>query len=360
MKNIKLLTTLILGSVITGQSFASADPMQGTNSVGQNSDSHVQGSKAGDTPTTFNTIVSLIAGNDIYEAEELFKDIFEGQKDPRAMYFLGKLLEFQFNSDRSNKGLQSEVKKLYKKAADMGSADAAYALSGFLWSFATSNNEYDELLEWRKKAAELGNTRAMLDLARSSKTPEEAEKWYRMAAETGDPDAVYEYADFLINQGRTDEAGVWYKKAADMGDPYAMYCYADFLVNQGRTDEAIKWYKKAAEQGSLDAMIWIAQNSEDPAEAEQWYTKAIQSGDPYAMCEYAKFLVNQGRIDEAEAWYSEAIKSGDPDAMCEYAGFLVNQGRIDEAIKLYREAADMGSGDAKEKLEELEAQRNDQ
>ena len=44
---------------------------------------------------------------------------------------------------------------------------------------------------------------------------DQAEQWYRKAADAGDADAMVNLGALLAERGEEDQAGQWYRKAAD-------------------------------------------------------------------------------------------------------------------------------------------------
>ena len=116
----------------------------------------------------------------------------------------------------------------------------------------------------------------------------EAVKWYRLAAEQGDPVAQNNLAALVLNEN-PEEAMKWYFAAAKQGFPFAQDVLGDIysgdlsvpgdVAEKFRDDaEAVKWYKKAAAHGSpiarhrLGEMYAIGQGvAKDEAQAVQWY-----------------------------------------------------------------------------------------
>ncbi len=95
------------------------------------------------------------------------------------------------------------------------------------------------------------------------------------------------------------EAMKWYRKAADQGNPAAAYALG-WRYLQGGPDrlrdkiEAAKWYRKAAEDGYLEAQIDLSRRNlglgVDQAESEKWfrsglsgYERKAEQGDLGAM-----------------------------------------------------------------------------
>jgi TPR repeat protein len=57
---------------------------------------------------------------------------------------------------------------------------------------------------------------------------------------------MVELADRLRETGRSEEAEDWYRRAADAGYDVAMVKLADLLRELGRDDEADQWHRRAA------------------------------------------------------------------------------------------------------------------
>jgi len=182
---------------------------------------------------------------------------------------------------------------------------------------AYSKKNYKEAFEYYKRAAELGDTVAMVKLAGlhydgegTLKDYKEAFKWSRKAAELRNPAAMfymglfyyYGWEPIIRDYG---EAIKWWKKAAELGDAGAMmylgniydgsYDYKDnvgiYRDDRGTVDntdnhKAFKWYKKAAELGNTKAMYHLGRMYyfghgvlwKDPKKAKYWIKKAYEAG----------------------------------------------------------------------------------
>ncbi|MEU8374125.1 tetratricopeptide repeat protein, partial [Micromonospora sp. NPDC048894] len=62
---------------------------------------------------------------------------------------------------------------------------------------------------------------------------EEAEQWYRRAADTGHTDAMYNLGILLEQRGSQDEAEQWYRRAAGTGHRPAMSNLRALLEQRG-------------------------------------------------------------------------------------------------------------------------------
>ena len=106
----------------------------------------------------------------------------------------------------------------------------------------------------------------------------EAERWFRVAAEARNTDAMNRLALLLHNTlGRTSEAESWFHDAANAGNTHAMVNLGLLAQYQGDADEAEEWLHRAVEAGSTDAMeLLTALHSSGPQipAPDEWETVA--------------------------------------------------------------------------------------
>jgi TPR repeat protein len=108
-----------------------------------------------------------------------------------------------------------------REEAEKGDSDAMYYLA---CRYVKENDDFDTAEEWYIKAAELGNTQAMSDIA--------YEYYYQCS------DDIYE-----------EKAIYWYTKLAELGHPHGM-CQLAMIYNcQDKKKEAKEWYEKAVKLG---------------------------------------------------------------------------------------------------------------
>ena len=201
--------------------------------------------------------------------------------------------------------------------------------------------DYIEAVKWYRIAAEQGNPEGQIRFGYMyywglgvTKDNAEALKWFRIAAERGDADAqnnlgfMYDNG-YCVTPDKT-EALKWYRKAADQGYADAQYNLGNLFrkgygVTQDYT-EAVKWYRKAAEQGYVNAQYNLGVMYElgkgvtqDYAEAVKWYRKAAEQGNANAQFKlgysYAEGEGVSKDYTEAFKWFREAAEQGDVIAM---------------------------------------------
>jgi len=114
-------------------------------------------------------------------------------------------------------------------------------------------------MEWYRKAAKKGHTKAQIKLAHLVRfdNPDEAAAWLRKAAEKNDFVALnnlgYMHAEGLTGQMNSKEAFKWFIRAAELGSKVGQYnvCRAYHYgkgVSMNR-ERAIKWCKRSSDQG---------------------------------------------------------------------------------------------------------------
>ena len=146
---------------------------------------------------------------------------------------LGYLFFFNNNANRLysrgmktyEQGDREKGMKLMTQAAEMNHADAQYALATMYMDQGTASN-YDEAEKWYRKAAEQGIVLAQTNLA-----------------------LLYE-----DHYGRYDEALKWYHVAAAQGDGFSQFKLGHLYETQYKDfRKASEWYKTAAGNGFQEA-----------------------------------------------------------------------------------------------------------
>ena len=297
-----------------------------------------------------------------------------------------------------------ESSKWFEKSLRKGSAEELLEVG---WQYEIGNRlrqNYAQAMKCYTTAAEKGLVAAQMKLGDcyltgtcgAQKNTTDAAKWYQMAADQGDREAIdilhqlqsriptsreinrwyqtgknYYYGNNGVKMDYA-EAVKWYRKAALMGHADAQN-YLGVCYDHGRglnedDVEAVKWFRKAAAQGDK-----YAQNNlglcydygrglnEDDVEAVKWFRKAAEQGHNSAQNSLGNLLYNgQGIIKnyaEAAKWYRKSAENGNQYAQynlgwCYQYGQGVTK-NLTEAKKWYQKAADKGHESAKKKLVEL-------
>jgi TPR repeat protein len=242
-----------------------------------------------------------------------------------------------------------------------------------------------EAVRWYRTAAEDGHIAAMVALAgmgfskdgvEGGVDPTESAKWARMAAKAGDANGMFFLAAmYEIGQGVTKdnaEAVRWYREAAEAGNAAGMRSLG-LMYENGRGvakdyTEAVQWYRKAAEARNTDGMWSLGLMYEngrgvakDDAEAVQWYRRAAEARNTYGMWSLG-LMYETGRgvaKNDAEAvrWYRKAAEAENAFGMCNLGAMYANGRGVAkddvEAAKWYRKAADAGNEDAIKALKRM-------
>ena len=151
-------------------------------------------------------------------------------------------------------------------------------------------------------------------------------------------DAGFTVAAYLLGKCWRDGMGVlpddeqaelWFRRAAEAGHDFSQYALGKLLQNQKRMETAVFWYEKAAAQGNLWAAYRLGKLylegtdvPKDIAKSVEYLTDAAQEGNQYAQYTLGKLYltgqdVTQDR-EQAYSWFWEAASQGN-----EYAQFFL-------------------------------------
>ena len=283
-----------------------------------------------------------------------------------------------------------EAFKIYRKAADAGSAEALYELHDFYnlgWSGGTVDKT--KAAEALRKSAEMGYVEAQRSLGLHSQHAyngqaidlAEAVKWYRLAAAQGDSSSKA-YLEHLKDV-------IPLLEPAEQGDVEAQYKLAHYIADHDEignlsdhssSDAIRKWLLKAAENGHRAAQVELAESygyfengnwwitrGNDFAEAAKWYRKAAEQGDPMALGMLGWLYATGRGVDKdlktAVEWFRKGAAQGNAEALFGM-GFSVKEGWLEPyhedkdwktVVDWYVKAADSGM---KHELPELENKRD--
>ncbi len=157
----------------------------------------------------------------------------------------------------------------------------------------------------------------------------EAVKWYRLAADQGDPVAQLAMSVHYFYKRNPDEEVKWCRLAAEQGYAPAQSSLG-FLYEAGRgvaksDAEAIRWYRRAAEQGDASAQSSLGFAfafgkgvPKDQVEAAKWLRLAGEQGDMAAQNKLGFCYVRGEGVasdtSEAIKWFRLAALGGHPEA----------------------------------------------
>ena len=318
---------------------------------------------------------------------------------PDAQYYVAQLYA-------SGRGVQEDKKQALlwlHKAADQGHEKAIAALEKVSSSrdnpkvlfrrgvASYDSGEYGRAAEFFRRAAEQGYCDAQLNLGVMYKTgtgvpqsDDEAEKWFRQAADQGNSDAIELLKKLeakknaqpdpqeLLDQGvahyrakQYPQAADYFRQASELGSRVAQFNLG-LLYRKGegvpKSDaEAAKWYQMAAQQGSCNAQFNLALLyrkgegvPQSDSEAAKWYRMAAEQNDSAAQFNLGLMYENGEGVPkscaEAARWYQKAAEQGHCRAQYNL-GMLYKLGEgvpksDTEAAKWFRKAAEQGDSEA--------------
>ena len=127
-----------------------------------------------------------------------------------------------------------------------------------------------------------------------------------------------------------EQAELWFRRAAEAGHDFSQYALGKLLQSQKRMEEAVSWYEKAAAQGNSYAAYRLGKLylegkdvPKNAARAVEYLTDAVQEGNQYAQYALGKLYlagedVSQDR-EQAYSWFWESASQGN-----EYAQFFLD------------------------------------
>lgn len=175
--------------------------------------------------------------------------------------------------------------------------------------------DVDKALECLKKAADMGDAEAMVNLGMIYELGVIVRKQYHKETVFGTPQ--YEA-----------EAVKWYRKASDLGDADGQVLLGN-MYYQGKGNlpkdytEAAALFRKAAEQNNalgqrrLGVLYMVGYGvKENPVEAAEWFQKAANQEDGYAQSALGKCYENGIGVpmdkNKALHWYRKSSDNGIP------------------------------------------------
>ena len=127
-----------------------------------------------------------------------------------------------------------------------------------------------------------------------------------------------------------EQAELWFRRAAEAGHDFSQYALGKLLQSQKRMEEAVSWYEKAAAQGNLWAAYRLGKLylegkdvSKNVARAVEYLTDAAQEGNQYAQYTLGKLYLTGEDVardrEQAYSWFWESASQGN-----EYAQFFLD------------------------------------
>lgn len=180
----------------------------------------------------------------------------------KAMYYFRKAAEGGHDEALFRAGiLFSDGEEFLMKSEVKGDTRAMLELG----SLCEQRNEYEKAIEHYKKGVEKNDSDCICSLGvlyengrGTQQDEQEAMNLYRRAALDGSSLGQYNYAVLLQKKGDLEQATKFYKMAADRGDPDAQLSYAN-LMAPNDINEAAKYAELSADQGNSKAQCLFGQ-----------------------------------------------------------------------------------------------------
>ena len=127
-----------------------------------------------------------------------------------------------------------------------------------------------------------------------------------------------------------EQAELWFRRAAEAGHDFSQYALGKLLQSQKRMEEAVSWYEKAAAQGNPYAAYRLGKLYlegtdvlKNVAKAVEYLSDAAQEGNQYAQYTLGKLYLTGKDVardrEQAYCWFWESASQGN-----EYAQFLLD------------------------------------
>lgn len=225
--------------------------------------------------------------------------------------------------------------KEFSIASDAGNSEATDTLIKMFLAQKVSNSQYDSGLDVLSRAAQRGHIGAQKLLGRFMSVADKnlSLKYWRMAADLGDPEAQVGVGQILENgfsglDKDVSAAFVWYTKAAEAG--YALghlnlgRCYSTGISVDINYQEAIKQYRLAVKGNEIEAYPVLAIMYErghgvlkDPVESSKLLKIGANKGSAHSMVllglNYARgYGVKNDKV-ESYKWLLLASERTNPD-----------------------------------------------
>jgi hypothetical protein len=262
-------------------------------------------------------------------------------------------------------------------AAESGDADTRYHL-GLLYEMGWRvEQDIGRAQQWYRSAAQQGDARAQLALARILEAAGAFESldWYRKSAEQGEAEAQFALARNLSSGILLAPDGfqglIWYLRAAEQGHAAALVTVGSLLTGDMR-QVAQDCNARAAALGVAQAQFRVGEDFQKSGapdallQAAHWFGLAARQGHPAAQCALAlMYLEGRGVSRDpkiAVDWLAQAAEQGEPKAQWnlgalyasgnETAGVARN---VNQALDWCHKAAEQGFAAAQATLGSLYA-----
>lgn len=236
------------------------------------------------------------------EAKTIFTDLANNNNDDNAMYAL-----YSMNDSHPEVMPIEEALGWLQRAADAGRPDAEYEYGLFL----VEHDRFEQAYSYFDKAAVWKEERALHFLDKYH-----AVRDVQIKAEAGDPEGMFEYAKWLLNQNdeESQKLGLsWARKSALLNNTDGQALFATVLYENQDYPNAMSWFEKSAKGGNTDAEYYVGIMyfqglgvMRNPSLGIENLRKAADKGSALAQFELGRLFINGDKeanraLTEAEA-----------------------------------------------------------
>lgn len=299
----------------------------------------------------------------------LWKNKDSKNNQAETLFLIGKYI----HESKGFRGNYQDALEYYKKAAELGNLKAYHNMGCIYFERANYNKE-DRPMAFLcfQKCAEHNIPQSYLMLAKCYLHGYGVDVDYRKcfeltkkAADMNHPEAQC-FLGLLYQEGKgvvqdTEKFLIYLKKAAENNYPEAQYILGKWYEDSNE-DNALTWMKQAAKNKNLAAMQWLYKFYEykDKKESLKWLLIGAESGDVKSIWivgdKYKKGEDFEKNYEKAIAWFKRGAERFDGE--CSYSlGEIYYQhyGNIKKAKKYYENALLQGysSSIVKNRLDEI-------
>lgn len=310
------------------------------------------------------------------------------QNNSEGSYNVGYMIENEMIKDTPGTSKIDRAVMFYRLAAKQNHPEALTDLAFLYENGVLGKSDYQKAFDHYTKAVELGNPRAMNNLASLHlKFPGNTERFYNpyKAFKLYEKSAGFGYSKARTNMGICHLRGIGtekdfiaakkiFKETASQNDPDAIFYLSYFKLKEVALEPDDSVYEEVAdklryvvsvEKNHAEALYYLGYLHEnglgvdqDYRTATSYYSKAVEVSEETnakAMYKLGNMLYSNKRDQErAIELYKKAAELGDKDAIY-VLGVLYEEGivveqDIEAAKKLYETSAVLGNTDAKKHL----------
>lgn len=309
--------------------------------------------------------------------EELRAAAEKGEAD--AQHFLG----WKLAAGESVPKDDTEAVKWFRKAAEAGLALAANNLGVHYELGRGVAKNPAEAVRWYRRAADQHLPAAQRNLGRvaaaglvSDVKPEDSRRWYELAAELGDTEAMlalarsHRHPTATSGHGNIGTAIYWLTQAAELGRVEAFadigWLYMDGLGTPHDCKAARRWFERGAEKGESSCQVGMAmyelhanEAGPDLSAVRGWLEKAAAQNNAVAFFQLGR-LAELWQLNHppelkpdlvaATKWYQRAAEAGNRSAVSRLAVLASQPGAGVDAIERLRLASDQSDLNARVEL----------